>query len=131
MGAKKIFCRREVIECVLEKQLLNGYTISIVEAYKENFGRYVLMEIMILFMKAENDKGYEVRVYKYFKNDEYVPSALDKVTRYEENDKYISFFFDDFESGRNFLMFLFKNHPEYSIRPLRFAKAITCFTFFS
>lgn len=130
-GVKKIFCRREVIEYVLEKQLLSGYTISMVEVYKGNFGRYVLLELMIFFQKSKSSNEYEVRVYKYSKNGEYVPSALDRVDRYEENDKYISFFFDNFEAGHNFVIFLFKNHPEYKTRPLIFAKTVTHFPFLS
>lgn len=71
---------------------------------------------MIFLGKEECSQRYEVRVYKANINDHYNPHFGDGVNSYEENDKYVSFFFDSFEKGIYFISMIPYWHPEYRKR---------------
>jgi len=74
-------------------------------------------EQKIYLAKAGNE--FEVRVCKAHPQDTYIPSVLDfQVKRYEDNDKYASFFFDRLFFARRFISTLKDVHPEYRNRPI-------------
>ena len=59
-------------------------------------------EFMIFLGKDDSNSCYEVRVYKSEPGDKYVPNEHDKVSRYEENDEYATFFFEEYEDAHRF-----------------------------
>ena len=61
---------------------------------------------------------YEVRVYKAQKSNTYIPREYDQILRYEENDEFATFFFENFSKARNFVGFLPYVHEEYEVRPV-------------
>lgn len=79
-----------------------------------------IWELMIFLGKDEKSTDYEVRVYKNEPTDKYVPcKELDQVKRYEENDEYASFFFEDYEVAVRFVRWVRYFHKEYKKRPAR------------
>jgi len=112
---KKLFCHWDLVRFVSEKHLKQDdgtfFTLSVTDG--ENF------EFMIFLGKDDSNSDYEVRVYKSEPSDKYVPNEYDNVKRYEENDEYASFFFDEYEKALRFVDFLTCIHPEYKVRPIR------------
>lgn len=76
------------------------------------------MELMIFLEKNECNDEYEVRIYKYDSTDIYVPDKYDHVTRYEINNEYDTFHFNDFITAKFFVATIMYYHDEYSIRPM-------------
>lgn len=77
-------------------------------------------ELMIFLGKDERSTDYEVRIYKNKPTDKYVPDdELDNVKRYEENDEYATFFFENYETAIRFVFWLRYLHKEYKKRPAR------------
>ena len=78
------------------------------------------MELMIFLGKSEFDNDeYEVRIYKYDSADNYVPDQYDHVIRYEVNNEYDTFFFNNFIFAKFFIATIMYYHHEYSKRPLK------------
>ena len=110
---KKLFCHWDLVrfipeECIVER----GFTISLTDGHN--------LEFMIFLGRADNNSEYEVKIYKNRPDDKYVPSKLDNnIKRYEENDKYTIFFFDDYAFANQFVSLVGYAHPEYQVRPVR------------
>lgn len=111
----KLFCHWDFVRFVSEEHLKqdNGtfLTLSVTDGGK--------LELMIFLGKDDSDSGYEVRVYKSEPSDKYVPNNYDNVKRYEENDEYATFFFDEYEQAHNFTDLIGYMHPEYQKRPVK------------
>lgn len=111
----KIFCHWDLVRFVKEKHLKNDdgtfLTLSVTN------GRN--LELMIFLGKDESDSYYEVRVHKNEPEDKYIPNEYDKVTRYEENDEYATFFFEEYDDACCFIELLGCAHPEYRKRPVK------------
>lgn len=111
----KLFCFWDLVRFVTEKQLKQDdrtfLTLSVTDGDK--------LEFMIFLGKDDSDSGYEVRVYKSEPSDKYEPNNHDNVKRYEENDEYATFFFDEYEQARNFTYLIGYMHPEYKTRPVK------------
>ena len=109
---KKLFCHWDWVRFIPEKQLQQDdgtfLTLSVTERNE--------LELMIFLGKDDSNSFYEVRVYKSDPSDKYVPNKYDKVSRYEENDEYATFFFDQYEDARSFTAMVGYFHPEYKIR---------------
>ena len=110
---KKLYCHWDLVRFVSEQDLLEekGYTISVTSNSK--------YELMIFLGRSEDGKEYEVRVYKADPTDKYVPNPHDNVVRYEENDEYVTFYFDNYEHANSFTYLLCHIHPEYRKRPAK------------
>ena len=111
---RKIYCHWDICRFVTEEHLLKdgGYTLSVTESNK--------YEIMIFLGKNDDGSGYEVRVYKAHPTDKYVPHEFDNnVTRYEENEEYVAFFFEDYASANEFITLVIHVHKEFRRRPVR------------
>jgi len=75
-------------------------------------------EEMIFLAKVADSSEYEVRVYKANPADTYVPHSSDiYLKRYQANDEFASFFFDNFIFARQFFRDIKDIHPEYQLRP--------------
>lgn len=111
----KLFCDWDLVRFVSEQHLIRDdgtfLTLSVVEGKK--------LELMIFLGKDDSNSGYEVRVYKSEPSDKYVPHEFDNVKRYEENDEYATFFFDEYEQAHSFVDMLGYVHNEYKTRPFR------------
>ena len=111
----KVLCHWDMIRFVKEEHLINKdgtqrvLSVSNGEAF----------EYMIFLGKDDSNTGYEVMVYKSEPTDKYIPRVEDKVNHFEENDEYISFFFNSFEDAHNFVERLPYFHEEYKVRPTR------------
>lgn len=109
----KLFCHWDLVRFVSKEHLKqdNGtfLTLSVTDGGK--------LELMIFLGKGDFD--YEVRVYKSKPSDKYVPNNHDNVKRYEENDEYATFFFDEYEQANNFTDLIGYMHPEYKTRPVK------------
>lgn len=111
---RKLYCHWDLCRFVTEEHLIRdgGYTLSVTDSNK--------YELMIFLGKADNSSGYEVRVYKARPTDKYVPHEFDnKVRRYEENDEYVTFFFDDYASAHEFTTLVMYMHKEFKTRPVQ------------
>lgn len=112
---KKIFCHWDLVRFVSEKNLQKDdgtfWTLSVTDGNK--------LEFMIFLGKDDSNSCYEVRVYKSEPGDKYVPNKCDKVSRYEENDEYATFFFDKYEDANCFTEMVGYLHPEYKKRPVQ------------
>ena len=112
---KKLFCHWDLVRFVSEEHLQQDdgtlLTLSVAEGEK--------LELMIFLGKDDSNSGYEVRVYKNEPGDKYIPNEDDKVSRYEENDEYATFFFDEYEDAHRFTYLLGYLHPEYKKRPVK------------
>lgn len=111
---RKIYCHWDICRFVTEQHLLKdgGYTLSVTESNK--------YELMIFLGKSDSGSGYEVRVYKAQPADNYVPHEFDNnVTRYEENDEYVTFFFENFEYAHEFVTISVHMHKEFKTRPVQ------------
>ena len=107
----KLLIHEEFAYVVVESDLRHCDCISLANEQK--------VEQMIFLGRVEDYTGYEVRVCKANPSDTYVIHEDDtNLKKHESNDKFASFFFDDFVSARHFLVNLKKNHPEYSVRPV-------------
>ena len=109
----KVFCHWDIVRFIKEENLLkNGVfrTLSVTEGNSA--------ELMIFLGKADNDSDYEVRVYKNTPTDKYVPNECDNVKRYEENDDYATFIFEQFDDAHEFVDTLSYRHNEYRVRPI-------------
>ena len=111
----KLFCHWDLIRFVSEKHLETEedtfLTLSVTDGRK--------YELMIFLGKEECSSEYEVRVYKAEPGNKYVPDSYDNVDRYEENDKYATFFFKEFNDARRFTEMVGYAHPEYKKRPVK------------
>lgn len=111
----KLFCHWDLVRFVSEDDLKKDdgtfTTLSVSDGDK--------LELMIFLGKDDSDSCYEVRVYKKKPDDKYVPNENDKVSRYEENDEYATFFFDKYEDANSFTYLIAYVHPEYKKRPVR------------
>lgn len=105
----------DLIRFVTEGHLMK-YDDSLFTLSVTDGSRY---EYMIFLGKISKDSDYEVRVYKNSPKDKYIPHEADEILRYESNDEYATFYFDDFIKARTFVEFLAYNHPEYKERPVR------------
>lgn len=112
---EKIFCHWDLVRFVSEKNLQKDdgtfWTLSVTDGNK--------LEFMIFLGKDDSNSCYEVRVYKSEPGDKYVPNKYDKVSRYEENDEYATFFFDKYEDANSFTEMVGCLHPEYKKRPVQ------------
>lgn len=112
---EKLFCHWDLVRFVSESHLQKDegtfLILSVTDGEK--------LELMIFLGRDDSNSCYEARVYKNEPNNKYVPNKYDKVSHYEENDIYATFFFDDYEAARDFIKTLSYNHPEYKKRPLR------------
>ena len=110
---QKVFCHWDIVRFIKEENLLkNGVfrTLSVTEGNSA--------ELMIFLGKGDNDSDYEVRVYKNTPTDKYVPNECDNVKRYEENDEYATFIFEQFDDAHEFVDTLSYRHNEYRVRPI-------------
>lgn len=112
---KKLLCHWDLVRFVSEKHLQQddgtSLTLSVTDGDK--------LEFMIFLGKDDTNSCYEVRVYKSEPEDKYVPNKYDKVSRYEENDEYATFFFDQYADAKSFTELLGALHPEYRKRPVK------------
>ena len=112
---EKIFCHWDLVRFVSEKTLQKDdgtfWTLSVTDGNK--------LEFMIFLGKDDSNSCYEVRDYKSEPGDKYVPNKYDKVSRYEENDEYATFFFDKYEDANSFTEMVGCLHPEYKERPVQ------------
>ena len=110
----KVFCHWDLVRFISEKHLQKDdgtfMTLSVTDGEK--------LEFMIFLGKDDSNSGYEVRVYKSEPGDKYVPNEYDKVSRYEENDEYATFFFNTYEDAHSFTDSIGYLHPEYKKRPV-------------
>ena len=74
---------------------------------------------LMMFMAKTSDNQFEVRVYKNSAENKYEPKLSDEALSYEENDKYISLYFDNFYAARRFLDYIPYSHRELRERPAR------------
>ena len=112
---RKLYCHHDMIRFMTEEILIkevgkNGI-ISLSEGKR--------FELMIFLGKELNSERYEVRVHKASVNDRYIPHPGDGVQSYSENNKYVSFFFEDFEKGIHFISMIPYWHPEYRNRVVK------------
>lgn len=110
---KKIYCHWDICRFVTEEHVLQdgGYTLSVTESNK--------YELMIFLGKSDNGCEYEVRVYKAASTDKYVPHEFDdKVKRHQENDEYVTFFFENFKDALEFVTVVIYVHEEFKRRPV-------------
>ena len=112
---KKLLCHWDLVRFVSEKHLQkeDGTFMILSVTDGDQF------ELMIFLGKDDSNSGYEVRVYKNEPTDNYIQNEYDNVSRYEENDKYASFFFEEYENALNFTKSIAYVHPEYKKRPVR------------
>lgn len=111
---KKLYCHWDLVRFVREDHLIKegkGLTLSLVDENKK--------ELLIFLEKDDSNSCFEVRVYKAKPTDKYIPHASDNVERYEENDEYATFIFDEFESAKEFVDTLSYRHKEYCKRPCK------------
>ena len=108
---------RFVTEDHLKKYDGSLFTLSVTDGTKYEF--------MIFLGKQSSKADYEVRVYKNNPEDKYIPHESDEILRYESNDEYATFYFDNFIKARNFVELLGYFHPEYKIRPVQEYKKST------
>ena len=112
---KKLFCHWDLVRFVSEKHLQKDdgtfLTLSVTEGKK--------LELMIFLGKDDSNSCYEVMVYKNEPGDKYVPNEYDKISRYEENDEYATFFFDKYKDAHGFIQMVGYLHSEYQKRPVR------------
>ena len=112
---KKLLCHWDLVRFVSEAHL-NGkdgtnFTLSVIDGKD--------IELMIFLEKDKESSNFEVRVYKSKPTDKYIPNDRDEVLRYEENDEYATFFFENFENAHIFVDMLGYVHKEYRVRPIR------------
>lgn len=112
---KKVFCHWDFVRFIQEKVLKQEdgtfLTLSVTDGDK--------VEFMIFLGKDDSTSDYEVRVYKSNPTDKYVPNEYDEVKRFEDNDEYATFFFEEFEQALHFTELVGYVHPEYRVRPAR------------
>lgn len=111
----KMFCHWDLLRFISEKHLQQDdgtfRTLSVTDGDK--------LEFMIFLGKDDTNSCYEVRVYKNKPGNKYVPNEYDKISRYEENDEYATFFFDKYDDAQDFISMLGYLHPEYKTRPVK------------
>lgn len=111
----KLFCHWDFVQFVSEKYLQQDdgtfLTLSVTEGNE--------WELMIYLGRDDSNSCYEVRVYKSEPEAKYVRNEYDKVSRYEENDEYATFFFDKYEDALRFTDNIGYLHPEYKKRPYK------------
>ena len=111
----KLFCNWDLARFVTEEHLKQDdgtiRTLSITDGEK--------LELMIFLGKDDDNLYYEVMVYKADPLNIYVPDKMDNVSRYEENEEYATFFFEEYEYANIFVRLLGYIHPEYKQRPTR------------
>jgi len=112
---KKIFCHWDFVRFVSESDLQkeDGTFLTLSVSERNEF------ELMIFLGKDDSNSCYEVRVYKSKPTNTYVPHMYDNVSRYEENDEYATFFFENYEHAHRFIQMVGYRHPEYKKRPIR------------
>ena len=112
---RKVYCRWDFVRFISERHLQKEdgtfCTLSVTEGGK--------LELMIFLGKGDDNSSYEVRVYKNEPGDKYVPHECDNVSRYEENDEYATFFFEEYEDACSFTAMIGYLHPEYKKRPVQ------------
>lgn len=112
---KKCYCDFNMFHKFKEEQLKRSdgtyVTLSITNGTK--------FEYMIFLGRDSTSSDYEVRVYKYSPADKYVPNNEDNIRSYEENDEYITFYFNSFYDAQRFIWGLGYRHPELKKRPIR------------
>lgn len=111
---KKIFCHWDLVRFVSKENLKQEdgtfLTLSVTNGK---------LEYMMFLGKSDSDSEYEVRIYKSKPNDKYIPNEHDNVKRYEENDEFVTFYFDEYEDAHEFIDWIPYNHCEYKVRPSR------------
>jgi len=118
---KKIYCHWDLVRFITEDHLKKDgsfRTMSVTHTIQKKNKETVSYEMMIFLGKSDSGNEYEVRVYKSKPDDKYVPKEQDKVKRYEENDEFATFYFNDFEKAHEFVDCLDYRHPEYKARPM-------------
>ena len=111
----RIICHPEYLVDIPEADIIRQGCISICNEQQ--------VEQMIFLIPASNSGSFEVRIYKANARDSYVPNRCDfKLRKYQSNDKFASFFFDNLLYARHFIRVLGTNHPEYKIRPSSISK---------
>jgi len=104
-------CHPSFVHLICEEDIIQCDCLSITDGHDA--------EQMIFLGKSDKCEEYEVRIYKANARDAYVPHKLDpKFKRYEANNEFESFFFNDFISARKFIRLAIDIHPEYQIRPI-------------
>ena len=111
----KIYCHWDLVRFISEKDLKKDddtfFTLSVAHGNK--------FELMIFLGKDDSNSCWEVKIYKGEPTDKYVPYEHDHVIRYEENDEYATFFFDEFDNARTFTEMIQYLHPEFKVRPVK------------
>ena len=106
----RIVCTPECIINISEDDIIRQGCVSICDSQQ--------VEQMIFLLPASTSGSFEVRIYKANARDSYVPNKCDlKLKKYQSNDEFASFFFDNLLYARHFIRVLGTNHPEYKIRP--------------
>ena len=106
---KIVYCEWENIKDFPARYIYDDYTVSVViEDYE-----------LMMFMGKASDNQFEVRVYKNSAENKYQPKLSDEALSYEENDEYISLYFDNFYAARRFLDYIPYSHRELRERPAR------------
>ena len=106
----RIICHPEDLVNLSEDDIILQGCVSICDDHQ--------VEQMIFLLPVSNSGNFEVRIYKANATDSYVPNKCDlKLKKYQSNDEFSSFFFDDLLYAIHFIRVLGPNHPEYKIRP--------------
>lgn len=112
---EKIFCHWDLVRFITEEKLKKED--GTLQTLSVSCGNE--LELMIFLGKDDTDSCYEVRVYKSSPDDKYFPCEDDEVIRYEENDEYATFFFEEYDDANGFVEMLAYVHPEYKKRPAK------------
>ncbi len=80
-------------------------------------------ELMVYLKKDEETSLFVAYVYKTKKCDKFEPHKFDVIKRFEENNEYLTVYFDKFLNAINFLEFLPYRHPDYKYRPQKVDKS--------
>ena len=77
-----------------EVEIAQGYWLSLTDEHGK--------ELRIFLGQNPSSKEYEIRVYKRNPADSYIPRKI-TLKRYEANNEFVSYFFDDFIYARHVL----------------------------
>ena len=115
---EKVYCKLGFLRSVNEKTVSNAdgsfKTLSITgtSAY----------EMMIFIERKNKQSDYAVKIYKCEPKNIFIPSIRDRFTRCNIGPLYDSFFFENFEDAKMFIINLGDNHREYERRPVTSSK---------
>lgn len=112
-----LFCPWPNVKYVTEDISINrGLSIALTsEVFSKGRGLHQA-SILIFIKKIQNE--YEVLVIKSSPNDKYKRLPQDNFIRYEEDDEYITFFFNSFLDTIKFTDAILPFHQEFQDRPI-------------